>query len=56
MVKHIPENSIVIFLKFNTYDDLIKFMSNPEYQKIHGKLSAYALESGAKSIEQFTNP
>ena len=54
-LKHIPENSIVIIIKFNTNTKKAKLMKDPEFQQVQGNLMNIATEKGA-TWECFTHP
>ena len=53
-VKHIPENSISIIIKFQTMEELSRLMQDEEFQKCKGRLENISLQRGG-IYESFTN-
>ena len=53
-VKHIPENSISIIIKFQTAEERSGLMQDEEFQKCKGQLENISLRKGG-IYESFTN-
>ncbi len=53
-VKHIPENSICLIIKFQTMEEKSNLIQDEEFQKCKAQLESIVLRKGA-SYESFTN-
>lgn len=50
--KRIPKNSIFIIIKFDSRDQVIKFLADPQYQNAYSKITNIGLTKGGK-VEYF---
>ncbi len=53
-VKHIPENSICLLIKFQTMEERSKLIQDEEFQKCKAQLESIILQKGG-AYESFTN-